>query len=65
MKHMMTFFGVMFILLFFFAAGAIEADEYLIGLACAFAGFVSGIMTILLQEKEKTQKSNNLYYEDK
>ena len=65
MKNMMTFFGVMFILMFFFAAGAIEADEYLIGLACAFAGFVSGIITILLQEKENNKKSNNLYYEDK
>lgn len=65
MKNMITFFGVMFILMFFFAAGAIEADEYLIGIACAFAGFVSGIITILLQEKENAKKSNNLYYEDK
>ena len=60
---MQTFFGVLFILLFFFAAGAIESDEYMIGLACTLAGFVSGLMTILLQENKN--KKTQLYYEEK
>jgi len=64
MKHMITFFAILFMLLMIFATGAIEADHFLIGTLFAFLGFVSGITTIYLQEKEKSN-NNQLYYYEK
>jgi len=63
MKHMITFFGVLFLLLMVFATGAIEADNFLIGAIFAFLGFVSGITTVYLQAKDN-EKEKVLYYKD-
>ena len=59
---MITMFGVTFIMSMVLAVGAVEADNYLIGLGFAVLGIVSGILTILLQETEK--KETQLYYKE-
>ena len=64
MKYMLPYFGVLFILFFFFAVGAIDADNYIIGLAFAFAGFVTGGLTVYAQEYVE-KKDEGLYYKEK
>ena len=45
-----TFFGVTFIFSMFFAAGAIEADEYFVGAMLALTGILTGTLTAVLQK---------------
>ena len=58
---MITLFGVTSIMSLILAAGAVEADNYLIGFGFAVFGIVTGMITILSQEKEKQVQ---LYYKE-
>ena len=58
---MITLFGVTSIMSLILATGAVEADNYLIGLSFAVLGIVTGMITILSQEKEKQVQ---LYYKE-
>tara|TARA_A100001388_G_scaffold194795_1_gene146897 strand:+ start:636 stop:812 length:177 start_codon:yes stop_codon:yes gene_type:complete len=50
--YMATFFGVVFIMSMVGAAGAVEADNYLVGFVMALVGISTGILTLMLQSKE-------------
>ena len=58
---MITLFGVTSIMSLILAAGAVEADNYLIGFGFAVFGIVTGMITILSQKKEKQVQ---LYYKE-
>jgi len=58
---MITLFGVTSIMSLILATGAVEADNYLIGFGFAVFGIVTGMITILSQEKEKQVQ---LYYKE-
>ena len=50
-ENLSVFFGVVFIMSMFGAAGAVESDQYFTGFVMALTGIVTGILTIVLQNK--------------
>ena len=46
-----TFFGVTFILSMFFAAGAIEENNFFLGAMLALTGILTGTLTAVLQKQ--------------
>ena len=51
-ENMSILFGVIFIMSMVGAAGAVEADQWLMGFFMAMTGIFTGILTIMLQSKE-------------
>ena len=50
-ENLSIFFGVIFIMSMVGAAGAVEADQYFVGAMMALTGILTGILTIILQNK--------------
>ena len=51
-ENLSVFFGVVFIISMFGAAGAIESDQYFVGAMMALTGIVTGFLTIILQSNQ-------------
>ena len=51
-ENMSILFGVIFIMSMVGAAGAVEADQWLMGFFMAMTGIFTGILTLILQSKE-------------
>ena len=51
-ENMSILFGVIFLMSMVGAAGAVEADQWLMGFFMAMSGIFTGILTIMLQSKE-------------
>ena len=52
-EYMATFFGVVFVMSMVGATGAVEADNYLVGLVMALVGISTGILTLILQSERE------------
>ena len=61
---MTTLLATIFLMSMVFATGAVEADQYFIAFGCTLIGILSGIGTIVMQQKDNNKKTQ-LYYEDK
>jgi hypothetical protein len=51
-ENMSILFGVIFLMSMVGAAGAVEADQWLMGFFMAMTGIFTGILTIMLQSQE-------------
>jgi hypothetical protein len=50
-ENLSIFFGVVFIMSMFLAAGAVEENNFMIGAVLALTGITTGILTLILQNK--------------
>ena len=50
-ENLSVFFGVVFIMSMFLAAGAVEADQWLAAGIMTLTGITTGILTLILQNK--------------
>jgi len=50
-ENLSIFFGVVFIMSMFLAAGAVEENNFMIGAVLALTGVTTGILTLILQNK--------------
>ena len=60
---MTTFFATIGLLSLILSAGAIEADNYLLGFMMALFGIITSVCAIYFQNKENS-KDTQLYYRD-
>lgn len=60
---MSVFLGIIFLISMMFAAGAVEANSFLLGFGLAVIGIISGIGAIYFQNYNE-EKDKQLYYKE-